>query len=237
MQHRLVGLGDHGLRLGSALTRPQHLFDVTYSRADAVVYDADTGERRTIDAPWRHFSLVAFSDDDTFFGLAQRIRLRHVVDPVRAQQVVSCEVATLQCTPVSPVVRTDDAAAGRWPTFLTRAAGAARGERPSATAGSGPLGWVAGAARVVGWEAQRIFFTGGSGKAGHGLLRHCGPVTSQRQPDHERVRAVAVGPVPGHQSGAGGEHLLGRLLDVVRQRDGQATLVTHPRRRGLPGSG
>lgn len=122
----LRGEGDHRrvsatTAYGSGRLSPDRstLFDVTYSRADAVVYDADTGERRTIDAPWRHFSLVAFSDDDTFFGLAQRIRLRHVVDPVRAQQVVSCEVATLECTPVSPVVRTDDAAAGRWPTFLT----------------------------------------------------------------------------------------------------------------------
>lgn len=122
----LRGEGDHRrvaatTAYGAGRLSPDRgtLFDVTYSRADAVAYDADTGERRTIDAPWRHFSLVAFSDDDTFFGLAQQIRLRHVVDPVRAQQVVFCEVATLECTPVSPVVRADDAAAGRWPTFLT----------------------------------------------------------------------------------------------------------------------
>lgn len=95
------------------------LLDVGVWPTPAVAYDAQTGERREIDAPWRHVALVAFSDEDTFFGVAQQIRPRHVLDPLRAQQVVSCEVVTLACAPVSPVVRTDDDASGRWPTFLT----------------------------------------------------------------------------------------------------------------------
>ena len=37
---------------------------------------------------------------------------------LRARQVVSCEVRTLACDPVSPVIATDDRYQGGAPTFL-----------------------------------------------------------------------------------------------------------------------
>lgn len=84
------------------------IFDVGRWPTRAVAYDAATGEQREIRAPWRHFVLAGWSDDDTFFGVAQRIAPRHPVDVLRARQVVTCELATLACTPVSGVVPTRD---------------------------------------------------------------------------------------------------------------------------------
>ena len=84
----------------------------------AVVYDATTGVQRPIDAPWRHFVLGGWSDADTFFGVAQKIDEDHPVDVVRARQVVSCELRTLACTPVSPVIPTGSEATGGSPAFL-----------------------------------------------------------------------------------------------------------------------
>lgn len=59
------------------------------------------------------------ADEDTFFGVAQRID-ENAVNVLRAQQVVTCEVRTLACTPVSPVIRADDEDQGRYPTFLVK---------------------------------------------------------------------------------------------------------------------
>ncbi|TQL66415.1 hypothetical protein FB381_0270 [Nocardioides albertanoniae] len=79
------------------------LFQVDVTPADAVVYDAKTGRGRAIDAPWDHFTLSGWSDKDTFFGVAQQ-----TVSPtdgtVRASQAVTCELRTLACKPVSPVI-------------------------------------------------------------------------------------------------------------------------------------
>lgn len=84
------------------------IFDVGTWPSPAVVYDARTGRRSPIDAPWGHFSLTGFGDDGTFHGVAQRIDEDSVDNVLRAQQVVSCRLRTLTCTPVSPVFRTDD---------------------------------------------------------------------------------------------------------------------------------
>lgn len=94
------------------------IFDVGVWPTPAVVYDAETGEQRPIDAPWDHFTLVAFSDEDTFFGVAERIDQRHPDGPLRARRVVSCEVRSLACTPVSPVVPSRTVHAGDSPYFL-----------------------------------------------------------------------------------------------------------------------
>lgn len=80
------------------------LFDVTQWPARAVAFDAGTGERRSVDAPWDHLLLGPFDDEGSFTAIAQQIDPRPAVG-VRAQQVVQCRVATLRCTPVSPVVR------------------------------------------------------------------------------------------------------------------------------------
>lgn len=93
------------------------IFDVTEWPTRAVAYDANTGRQRAIDAPWEHFKLVGWSDEDTFFGVAERIDAK-AANVLRARQVVTCELGTLACTPVSPVVRTDDENVGGHPTFL-----------------------------------------------------------------------------------------------------------------------
>jgi hypothetical protein len=93
------------------------IFDVTAWPTPAVVYDATTGRRRRIDAPWQHFSLGGWSDQDTFFGVAERIDEQHVDNVLRASQVVTCELRTLACTPVSPVVPTEDQ--GQPAAFMT----------------------------------------------------------------------------------------------------------------------
>lgn len=83
------------------------LFDVTQWPARAVAYDAKTGERRQVDAPWDHLLLGPFDDEGSFTAIAQLIKPR-AMTVVRAQQVVQCEVATLRCVTVSPVVPTAD---------------------------------------------------------------------------------------------------------------------------------
>jgi hypothetical protein len=99
------------------------IFDVTQWPTDAVVYDARTGRQAPIHAPWAHFSLVGWSDDDTFYGVAERIDREHVVNVLRARQVVTCELPTLACTPVSPVIPTEDQDLGRSPAFLVEGRG------------------------------------------------------------------------------------------------------------------
>jgi hypothetical protein len=94
------------------------IFDLSQWPTEAVVYDARTGRQATIDAPWDHFTLGGWSDDDTFFGVAERIDEQHAVNVLRARQVVTCELRTLACTPASPVIPTDDDAQGRFPVFL-----------------------------------------------------------------------------------------------------------------------
>lgn len=83
------------------------IFDTGVWPTPAVAYDAETGRQREIDAPWRHFVLAGWSDEDTFFGLAERIDPDHPVDVLRATQVVRCDLPTLACTPVSPVIPND----------------------------------------------------------------------------------------------------------------------------------
>ena len=94
------------------------IFDVTQWPTAAVAYDAQTGRPAPIDAPWEHFTLAGWSDDDTFYGVAEHIDYHHPVNVLRARQVVECELQTLACTPASPVIATDDENPGRFPTFL-----------------------------------------------------------------------------------------------------------------------
>lgn len=84
------------------------IFDLSMWPTEAVVYDATTGRQRPIDAPWEHFVLVGWSDEDTFFGVAERIDQQHLDNVLRAKQVVTCELRTLACAPVSPVIPTED---------------------------------------------------------------------------------------------------------------------------------
>lgn len=84
------------------------IFDTSMWPAAAVAYEATTGRRRPIDAPWEHFTLSGWSDEDTFFGVAQHIDQQDVDHVLRARQVVTCELRTLACTPVSPVIPTTD---------------------------------------------------------------------------------------------------------------------------------
>ncbi len=97
------------------------IFDLSMWPAEAVVYDAKTGRQRPIDAPWEHFTLVGWTDDDTFFGIAERID-PEVDDSRRARQVVTCELRTLSCTPVSPVIPTESAVVDH-PAFLMEGSG------------------------------------------------------------------------------------------------------------------
>ena len=92
------------------------IFDTTTWPAAAVVYESTTGRQRPIDAPWEHFTLGGWSDEDTFFGVAQLIDQQNVDNVLRASQVVTCELRTLACTPVSPVIPTKDD--GQSPAFL-----------------------------------------------------------------------------------------------------------------------
>lgn len=94
------------------------VFDVGQWPTEAVVYDAKTGRQATIDAPWDHFTLAGWSDDDTFFGVAQRIAQPNVESVLRARRVVTCELRTLACTPVSPVLATENGDQRLGPAFL-----------------------------------------------------------------------------------------------------------------------
>ena len=95
------------------------LFDVGSWPTDAVAYDAETGRQEPIDAPWDHFVLTGWEDEDTFHGVAQRIDPGNEVNSLRAQRIVTCELRTLACTPVSPVVQTRRNELGRpFPRFL-----------------------------------------------------------------------------------------------------------------------
>ena len=82
------------------------IFDLSVWPTPAVVYDAGTGRQRPIDAPWDHFSLSGWSDEDTFYGVAERIDLDNPGNVLRDRQVVTCELASLACTPVSRVIPT-----------------------------------------------------------------------------------------------------------------------------------
>jgi len=84
------------------------IFDLTTWPTPAVVYESTSGRQREIDAPWEHFTLVGWTDEDTFIGVAERIDQQHVDNVLRARQVVTCELRTLACTPVSPVIPTKD---------------------------------------------------------------------------------------------------------------------------------
>jgi len=84
------------------------LFDTTMWPTPAVAYDARTGRQRTIAAPWSHFTLIGFSGQDRFFGIAQQIDEKHVDNILRAQQVVTCVLPALTCSAVSPVIPTED---------------------------------------------------------------------------------------------------------------------------------
>ncbi|MFS0885898.1 hypothetical protein [Aeromicrobium sp. 179-A 4D2 NHS] len=79
------------------------IFDSTAWPSDAVVYDAETGRRRAIGSPWRHFTLAGWSDERTFFGVAEDVDEQEE-GVVHARQVVSCVLPSLACEPVSPVV-------------------------------------------------------------------------------------------------------------------------------------
>lgn len=95
---------------GPGLLSPDRstIFDTSAWPTQAVVYDAASGDQRGIDAPWEHFTLAGWSDADTFFGVAEEIDEAHVDNIVRARQVVTCELRSLRCEPVSPVVPTPE---------------------------------------------------------------------------------------------------------------------------------
>ncbi|MGZ8744247.1 MAG: hypothetical protein ACXWXO_15115 [Nocardioides sp.] len=84
------------------------IFDLSMWPSAAVVYESTAGRQRPIDAPWKHFSLVGWSDEDTYFGVAEQIDQQNIDNVLRAQQVVICELRTLACTAVSPVIPTTD---------------------------------------------------------------------------------------------------------------------------------
>lgn len=83
------------------------LFDVRYWPTPAVAYDAGTGRRIPIEAPWRHFTLGGFLDEDTFWGAAELIQVQRRRSVARAHQVVTCELPALVCEAASPVYRSD----------------------------------------------------------------------------------------------------------------------------------
>lgn len=95
------------------------LFDVTTWPARAVAYDARTGERRPVDAPWGHFTLGGFSDRTTFWGAAEQVGPR---GGLRARQVVTCALETLACTPLSEVIAFEPPKADGTPRFLLEGA-------------------------------------------------------------------------------------------------------------------
>lgn len=127
-----VGLRGEGTRrklassrmFGPGLMSPDRstLFDISQWPTPAVAHDAATGRQRAIDAPWKHFTLVGWSDADTFFGVAEQIDPDHEVNVLRARQVLTCELRTLACTPVSPVIPTEEND-GESPTFLVEGTG------------------------------------------------------------------------------------------------------------------
>jgi len=94
------------------------IFDLTQWPTPAVVYDVATGRERPLDAPWDHFTLGGWSDQDTFYGVAERIDMDSPGNVLRDRQVVTCEVRTLACTPVSPVIATQDQLQDESPHFL-----------------------------------------------------------------------------------------------------------------------
>lgn len=67
------------------------IFDTSMWPAAAVAYDAETGRQRRIDAPWQHFTLAGRSDEDTFYGAAERIDYDRVENALRARQVITTE--------------------------------------------------------------------------------------------------------------------------------------------------
>jgi hypothetical protein len=101
---------DESSSFASGLLSPDRstLLDAGTWPSPAVVYDATTGRQRSIHAPWRHFTLGGWSDQDTFFGVAQRIDETDADTVLRARQVVTCELRTLACTAASPVLPGDD---------------------------------------------------------------------------------------------------------------------------------
>lgn len=101
------------------------IFDIGTWPADAVVYDASTGRERTIEAPWEHFTLAGWSDESTFFGVAEEID-EDADNVLQARQVVTCTVRTLTCLAASPVL------AAQPPTE--------RAPRPFLLEGRGPWG-------------------------------------------------------------------------------------------------
>jgi hypothetical protein len=119
-----VGLRGEGKRrtlsesdvYGSGRLSPDRstLFDTSMWPTPAVAYDARTGRQRTIDAPWSSFSLIGFSGEDRFLGVAQKIDEDAPDNVLRAQQVVSCTLPELTCTPASPVIATEDAETGAY---------------------------------------------------------------------------------------------------------------------------
>ncbi|WP_395690147.1 hypothetical protein [Nocardioides sp.] len=116
-RHREVG-GSEAFGTGRLSPDRSTVLDVGQWPTDAVAYDAETGRQRALDAPWDHFSLGGWTDDDTFFGVAERIDDHHPVDVLRARQVVTCELRSLACTPVGRVIRTPDSADAERPAFL-----------------------------------------------------------------------------------------------------------------------
>lgn len=96
------------------------IFDTGTWPSDAVVYDAGTGKQLPIKTPWPHFTLTGWSNEHTFFGVSERIDADRPDDGVRARQVVSCQVPTLTCTPLSPVIPSDPPSVGAdpWPSLL-----------------------------------------------------------------------------------------------------------------------
>ena len=115
-RHRELVASDAG---GSGRLSPDRstVFDVGQWPTEAVVYDARSGRQAAIDAPWGHFTLVGWSDEDTFYGVAEEID-EQSDNVLRARQVVTCQLRSLRCTPVSPVIAREDDDEGRYPVFL-----------------------------------------------------------------------------------------------------------------------
>ena len=98
------------------------IFDVSQWPTEAVVYDAEIGRQAAIDTPWVHFTLVGWSDEDTFYGVAERI------DEARQQRAARTAGRHLRAAdprvhsgqPVSP---TEDDDQGQVPTFLVEDSG------------------------------------------------------------------------------------------------------------------
>jgi hypothetical protein len=116
-RHRELA-GSSAFAIGRLSPDRSTIFDAGVWPTKAVVYDAETGRQAAIDAPWSHFSLAGWSDDDTFYGVAERIDYEHPDGVLRARQVVTCELRTLACTPVSPAIPTEVARQGGSPAFL-----------------------------------------------------------------------------------------------------------------------